>query len=340
MAAPGQPKLTDFKVLVFDVYGTLCDWESGIFNGLRPLLEGYPESQKWDRKDVLAAYAAVEHDLEAQFPDMLYSNLLAKISEVLEERLKAQSGNDSASTLDGSAATSTDSASISAAEPSTSTTKSPTLNPHVAFGQSVQHWPIFPDSSAALHELAKDYKLIVLSNVDRDSFRYTHAKLSLGTTASNAQELEIYNKPSSPLTTSTSSTADQQQKLIYPQHWHPQETPNSRSPFSLIVTAQDVKCYKPALGGFHAVLECIRADPALLGNLELSADEVKEKVLIVAQSLEHDHEPAHRLGLTSVWIDRQEAVTCKNVPEGTKRWTWKFETLGEMAEAVSREKAT
>ena len=30
-------KLTDFKVLAFDVYGTLIDWESGMVTALKPL---------------------------------------------------------------------------------------------------------------------------------------------------------------------------------------------------------------------------------------------------------------------------------------------------------------
>jgi len=336
MAVAKEPKLTDYKALVFDVYGTLADWEAGIYNGLKPLLDKYPASREWDRKDALTAYAAVEHDLEAQFPEMFYSDLLAKISEVLEERLKTQSGvgGNGTSTLDGSTATAAGSASTS--EPSTSgqpvsAPSSTTTNPHVGFGQSIKDWPIFPDSSAALHELAKDYKLIVLSNVDHDSFRHTHAKLSTGAPAANAQELAVYTNPNSP------STATEK-RPPYAKYWHPQETPNSRSPFSLVLTAQDNKCYKPALGGFLNVLECIRTDPALLGDMGLGEDEVKQKVLIVAQSLEHDHEPAHQLGLRSVWIDRRGAITCKNVPEGTQRWTWRFETLGEMAEAVAKEK--
>ena len=32
-------KLTDFRVLTFDCYGTLIDWESGIFAALQPLLQ-------------------------------------------------------------------------------------------------------------------------------------------------------------------------------------------------------------------------------------------------------------------------------------------------------------
>jgi hypothetical protein len=36
----------------------------------------------------------VEGDLQAQYPDMLYSQLLAKAHEVLEERFKALSGQE------------------------------------------------------------------------------------------------------------------------------------------------------------------------------------------------------------------------------------------------------
>ena len=31
-------KLTDFKALTFDCYGTLIDWETGILNAIRPVL--------------------------------------------------------------------------------------------------------------------------------------------------------------------------------------------------------------------------------------------------------------------------------------------------------------
>jgi FMN phosphatase YigB (HAD superfamily) len=274
---------------------------------------------------------------------MLYSDLLAKISEAIKARLKAQSESEGNPNLTSDASVTTSSGVASApAAPSTSAqageTSSPS-NPHIAFGKSVQNWSIFPDSSVALHELAKDYKLVVLSNVDNDSFRYTHAKLSLGRPAANADELAIYTRPNSPSTTSASSTADENTQPFYANYWHPQQTPNSCSPFSLVVTAQDVKCYKPALGGFHTVLECVRTDPALLGDLGLSEEEAKTKVLTVAQSLVHDHEPAHQLGLNGVWIDRQIAVTCREPPQGIQRWTWRFGTLGEMAEAVAKEKA-
>jgi 2-haloacid dehalogenase len=31
--------LSDFKVLTFDTYGTLIDWETGIYHGLAPLVQ-------------------------------------------------------------------------------------------------------------------------------------------------------------------------------------------------------------------------------------------------------------------------------------------------------------
>src|SRR6516165_3150080 len=48
-------KLTDFKVLTFDCYGTLIDWESGIFAALQPLLE--KSGLRLDRDAVLARFA-------------------------------------------------------------------------------------------------------------------------------------------------------------------------------------------------------------------------------------------------------------------------------------------
>ncbi len=61
--------------------------------------------------------------------------------------------------------------------------------------------------------------------------------------------------------------------------------------FDWIVTAQQVRSYKPAERNFTAAF----------GRIGLPRD----RILHVAQSLFHDHAPAQRLGLTSVWIDRR-----------------------------------
>jgi 2-haloacid dehalogenase len=61
--------------------------------------------------------------------------------------------------------------------------------------------------------------------------------------------------------------------------------------FDPIVTAQQVGSYKPDSANFEAMFERI--------------DLPVERILHVAQSLFHDHVPAKRLGLTTVWVDRR-----------------------------------
>ncbi len=61
--------------------------------------------------------------------------------------------------------------------------------------------------------------------------------------------------------------------------------------FGWVVTAQQVVSYKPSEANFQA----------LFTRLGLP----RERILHVAQSLFHDHAPAKRLGLTTVWIDRR-----------------------------------
>ena len=61
--------------------------------------------------------------------------------------------------------------------------------------------------------------------------------------------------------------------------------------FDWIVTAQSIGSYKPDPRNFIVAFE-------RMGLLQ-------ERILHVAQSLFHDHVPAKRLGLSTVWIDRR-----------------------------------
>jgi len=65
--------------------------------------------------------------------------------------------------------------------------------------------------------------------------------------------------------------------------------------FDWVVTAQQVGSYKPDERNFHALLERLGSDGV-----------PPERILHVAQSLYHDHAPAQRLGLRSVWINRRQ----------------------------------
>jgi 2-haloacid dehalogenase len=49
----------------------------------------------------------------------------------------------------------------------------------IRYGESVQDWPAFPDTADALHYLKQHYKLVILSNVDNDSFAASNQKLAI-----------------------------------------------------------------------------------------------------------------------------------------------------------------
>jgi 2-haloalkanoic acid dehalogenase type II len=136
-------RLTDFKVLTFDCYGTLIDWETGILNALRPLLtRGAAERS---RDEILASFARHETAQEAETPDMIYSELLGQV----HRRLAEEWG-------------------IAASEAA-----------HRTFGGSVGSWPAFADSAASLAYLGQFYKLVILSNVDRKSFAQSRKRLGV-----------------------------------------------------------------------------------------------------------------------------------------------------------------
>src|SRR6201996_8050173 len=108
--AKSAAKLTDFRVLTFDCYGTLIDWESGIFTALRPLLA--KGGITLSRDAALEAFARHESAQEAETPTMIYSDLLAEVHRRLAREWD-----------------------VPATEPE-----------HIAFGASVPNWPEFADT--------------------------------------------------------------------------------------------------------------------------------------------------------------------------------------------------
>jgi 2-haloacid dehalogenase len=64
--------------------------------------------------------------------------------------------------------------------------------------------------------------------------------------------------------------------------------------FDLIITAQDVKSYKPNPENFRTLL-------ASLSEMDIT----KDRLIHVAQSLYHDHVPAKRFALSTIWINRR-----------------------------------
>lgn len=234
-------KLTNYRLLSFDVYGTLIDWETGVWNAIQPTLAS--NNAQITRSDFLKLYQELEKFQQTKTPDMPYSQLLSTIHPQIASRL--------------------------ALDP-------PTAEESNRFGESVGEWPAFPDTVEALKRLSKRYKLVVLSNVDRESFQKT-----------NAGSLQGF-------------------------------------PFDLVITAQDVGSYKPNLANFEYMLKAVKE------HFGVEA----EQVLQTAQSQFHDHHPAKKVGLKSSWIERPGALM-GNLEDTV--YDWKFDTLGDMADAVERE---
>lgn len=128
-------KLTDYRLLCFDVYGTLIDWETGILTALQPLTKQIEPSPS--KSQILDVYHQLEATQQTKTPDMPYSQLLATIYPQFASK-------------------------FSLPEPSARDSE--------AFGSSIGSWPAFSDTVDALRRLQKYFKLVVLSNVDKHSF--------------------------------------------------------------------------------------------------------------------------------------------------------------------------
>lgn len=136
-------KLTDFKALTFDCYGTLIDWESGMVEALKPLTGRV--GRALSRDEILQAHARHESSQQSQTPAKLYRDLLAIVYKRLAEEWGVPASWEEC----------------------------------VAYGRSVRDWPAFSDSAGALQYLKQHYKLIILSNVDNENFSGSKAKLQV-----------------------------------------------------------------------------------------------------------------------------------------------------------------
>jgi 2-haloacid dehalogenase len=136
-------KLTDFKVLTFDCYGTLIDWEIGMLEALALLVKRVQPPPSNDQ--VLAAHGRHEHFQELWTPTRRYSDLLATVWKRLAEEWGVPASLEEA----------------------------------LAYGQSIGSWPAFSDTVEALAYLKRHYRLVVLSNVDNASFAKSNARLQV-----------------------------------------------------------------------------------------------------------------------------------------------------------------
>ena len=136
-------RLIDFKVLTFDCYGTLIDWESGMVAALKPLTDRV--QRPLSRNEILETHARHESIQQRFTPAKIYSDLLPVVYKRLADEWGVTVSWDEC----------------------------------VAYGLSVGDWPAFADSAGALQYLKRHYKLVILSNVDNKNFAASNKKLEV-----------------------------------------------------------------------------------------------------------------------------------------------------------------
>lgn len=136
-------RFDQFQALSFDCFGTLIDWETGLSNAFQP----WAATHRIDASagQLVDAFAQHENVVQAETPTMLYPDVLA-------ESLRRVASSFHADVSDEELA---------------------------EFGSSVGAWPAFADSAVSLQRLAGRFKLIILSNVDRQSFAAANRRLGV-----------------------------------------------------------------------------------------------------------------------------------------------------------------
>jgi 2-haloacid dehalogenase len=145
---------SQFRVITFDCYGTIIDWESGILGALHPILARH--NINLDDAEILRLYG--EFELEAEAGEYLpYRDVLREVMRGFGKQLGFE----------------------------------PTAAEQNALPDSLASWEPFPDSVAALHALKSKLQVGIISNIDDAMFATTQPKLGLDfdhiTTAGQAQ---------------------------------------------------------------------------------------------------------------------------------------------------------
>lgn len=205
-----------YRVLTFDCYGTLIDWERGILTALGALLARHGAPTPPD-DELLTLYAELEPT--AQAGDYRpYREVLTDVTRgvAAEFGLTLEPGEEH------------------------------------TLAESIPDWLAFKDTAKALARLAAHYDLAILSNIDHDLFETTRPRL-----------------------------------LAVPPGYEPFD-------FAAVITAEDTRSYKPAIGHFWHAIQTLGVPGA--------------RILHVAQSLYHDVVPAQSMGISTVWVNRRDGL--------------------------------
>ncbi|ALI01121.1 phosphoglycolate phosphatase [Pseudomonas sp. FW306-02-F02-AA] len=134
-------KLSNYRAISFDCFGTLVDWESGIINALRNACDD--KLQQVSDAQLIAYFLRQESTILADTPDIPYPSALSKTYASILAKLDRPCDKSKA----------------------------------IHFGNSISEWPLFSDTIKALTHLQRHHKLVILSNIDEASIEVTRARL-------------------------------------------------------------------------------------------------------------------------------------------------------------------
>ena len=135
-------KLSSFEVLTFDCYGTLIDWESGILEAVRQVLDAH--GRDLPPAEILEHFARFESAIQAG-AYLTYREVLSRVVDEFGRELGFV----------------------------------PSPRERASLPESIARWAPFDDTVDALRILASRYRLAVISNVDDDLFALSARRLGV-----------------------------------------------------------------------------------------------------------------------------------------------------------------
>jgi 2-haloacid dehalogenase len=150
------PPLDSFEVITFDCYGTLIDWETGIWRAFHDALARTGAKKGLDAR-VFELYAAEEQRLEKETPHLSYRTVLTRSALSVARKVGWDLSENQASFL----------------------------------AEDLPSWTPFTDTNPALEALGKKHTLGMLSNIDNDlltgTLKHLNARFDILVTAENVQ---------------------------------------------------------------------------------------------------------------------------------------------------------
>jgi 2-haloacid dehalogenase len=148
-----------FELMTFDCYGTLIDWETGIFSAVRPILAAHGKTVS--DASLLERYGELEAQAESG-EYRPYKDVLTSVVQGFGHSLGFIPSQEEAASL----------------------------------AASIKNWHPFPDTIEALKLLKLRFRLAIISNIEDDLFAETESKLAVKfDTVVTAEQARAY-KPS------------------------------------------------------------------------------------------------------------------------------------------------